>query len=109
MLCLDPLNLAAPPGLVGRTTVAMLTCQSPRKVMRAAYHLASQALPQYSSKFSRKDFTLPQLFACLAAKEKGKGVIHQSKREGKRGHPPNRREKGKGVIHQIEEPCCLAR
>ena len=37
--------------------------------MRAAYHLASQALPQYSSKFSRKDFSLPQLFACLAVKE----------------------------------------
>jgi hypothetical protein len=47
----------------------MLTCKSPRKVMPAAYRLASQALPQYSSKFSRKDFTLPQLFACLAAKE----------------------------------------
>ena len=37
--------------------------------MRAAYHLARQSLPTYSSKFSRKDFTLPQLFACLAAKE----------------------------------------
>jgi hypothetical protein len=37
--------------------------------MRAAYHLASRALPQYSSKFSRKDFTLPQLFACLVIKE----------------------------------------
>jgi hypothetical protein len=47
----------------------MLTCKSPRKVMRAAYHLASRSLPEYSSKFSRKDFTLPQLFACLAVKE----------------------------------------
>jgi hypothetical protein len=47
----------------------MLTCKSPRKVMRAAYHLARQSLPDYSSKFSRKDYTLPQLFACLAAKE----------------------------------------
>jgi hypothetical protein len=47
----------------------MLTSQSPRKVMRAAYHLARQSLPEYSSKFSRKDFTLPQLFACLVAKE----------------------------------------
>ena len=37
--------------------------------MRAAYHLASQSLPTYSCKFSRKDFTLPQLFACLAVKE----------------------------------------
>ena len=37
--------------------------------MRAAFHLASQSLPTYSSKFSRKDFTLPQLFACLVVKE----------------------------------------
>lgn len=38
--------------------------------MRAAYHLACQSLPDYTSKFSRKDcFTLPQLFACLAVKE----------------------------------------
>lgn len=37
--------------------------------MRAAYHLARQSLPEYSSKFSRHDFTLPQLFACLVVKE----------------------------------------
>jgi hypothetical protein len=37
--------------------------------MRAAYHLARQSLPTYSSKFSRHDFTLPQLFACLVVKE----------------------------------------
>jgi hypothetical protein len=37
--------------------------------MRAAWHLASQSLPEHSSKFSRKDFTLPQLFACLVVKE----------------------------------------
>src|SRR5687767_6335427 len=47
----------------------MLTCKSPRKVMLAAYHLARQVLPSYSSKFSRHDFTLPQLFACLAVRE----------------------------------------
>src|SRR5690349_2279672 len=47
----------------------MLTCKSPRKVMRVAHALASQALPTYSCKFSRKDFTLPQLFACLVVKE----------------------------------------
>ena len=40
--------------------------------MRAAWHLASQSLPEYSSKFSRKDFTLPQLFACLVVKEQMK-------------------------------------
>src|SRR2546425_12053625 len=47
----------------------MLTCKSPRKVMRAAFCLARDALPKYSSKFSRKDFTLPQLFACLVVRE----------------------------------------
>src|SRR2546430_322693 len=47
----------------------MLTCKSPRRVMRAAFHLSRQALPKYSSRFSRHDFTLPQLFACLVLKE----------------------------------------
>ena len=37
--------------------------------MLAAYHLARQSLPEYSGKFSRKDFTLPQLLACLVVKE----------------------------------------
>ncbi len=37
--------------------------------MRAAYALALEALPNYSCKFSRQDFTLPQLFACLAVRE----------------------------------------
>jgi len=37
--------------------------------MLVAHHLASQSLPDYSSKFSRHDFTLPQLFACLVVKE----------------------------------------
>src|SRR3954447_10521411 len=47
----------------------MLTCKSPRKVMLAAFALACQTLPRYSSKFSRHDFTVPQLFACLVLKE----------------------------------------
>src|SRR5207249_4401932 len=47
----------------------MLTCKSPRKVMLVAHHHASFCLGQYSSRFSRHDFTLPQLFACLAVKE----------------------------------------
>lgn len=34
-----------------------------------AYHLASYSLPAYSHKFSRHDFTLRQLFACLVVKE----------------------------------------
>ena len=37
--------------------------------MRVALFLASRPLPKYSSKFSRKDFTLPQLFACLVVRE----------------------------------------
>ena len=41
--------------------------------MLTAYHLAKRCLPDYSSKFSRKDFTLPQLLACLVVRE------HQNK------------------------------
>ena len=37
--------------------------------MRVAHLLASQTLPTHSNKFSRKDFTLPQLFACLVVRE----------------------------------------
>ena len=34
-----------------------------------AHHLAKSVLPAYASRFSRKDFTLPQLFACLVLRE----------------------------------------
>lgn len=34
-----------------------------------AHHLGKQVLPEYSGKFSRRDFTLPQLFACLVLRE----------------------------------------
>jgi hypothetical protein len=47
----------------------MITTKSPRKVMRAAHRLAAACLPQYSDRFSRHDFTLPQLFACLVVRE----------------------------------------
>src|SRR3954467_5168678 len=47
----------------------MLTCKSPRKVMRTAFRLAKGTIPDHTSKFSRHDFTLPQLFACLVVKE----------------------------------------
>ena len=40
--------------------------------MLVAYHLASQCLPNYRNEFSRHDFTLPQLFACLVVKEQMK-------------------------------------
>jgi Transposase DDE domain len=47
----------------------METCKSPRMVLLWAYHLGKQILPDYSSKFSRQDFTLPQLFACVSLRE----------------------------------------
>ena len=37
--------------------------------MRAAHCLATQCLPKHSHRFSRHDFTLPQLFACLVLRE----------------------------------------
>ncbi len=37
--------------------------------MRAAFCLARDVLPKYFNKFSRHDFTVPQLFACLVVKE----------------------------------------
>ena len=37
--------------------------------MRLAYLLALRTLPEHSCKFSRKDFTLAQLFACLVVRE----------------------------------------
>lgn len=47
----------------------METCKSPRKVLNAAYALAVACLKEHQSKFSRKDFTGPQLFACLVLRE----------------------------------------
>lgn len=47
----------------------METCKSPRKVLNAAYALAVACLKEHQSKFSRHDFTGPQLFACLVLRE----------------------------------------
>lgn len=47
----------------------MTTCKSPRKVLRLAYELGKEHLPAFASEFSRKDFTEPQLFACLVLRE----------------------------------------
>lgn len=41
------------------------TSKSPRRVAAAAYEVGQRSLPVYASRFSRKDFTQPQLFACL--------------------------------------------
>jgi hypothetical protein len=38
-------------------------------VLTTAYHLACRCLPEHSCKFSRHDFTLAQLFACLVLRE----------------------------------------
>src|SRR3954470_6864759 len=42
--------------------------KSPRAVAREALRLAREALPPYSSKYSRRDYTQHQLFALLALK-----------------------------------------
>jgi hypothetical protein len=47
----------------------MTTSKSPRKVLKLAYTLAREVLPPHGSRFSRKDFTRPQLFACLVLRE----------------------------------------
>jgi hypothetical protein len=47
----------------------METCKSPRMVLNAAYALATACVKEHQSKFSRKDFTGPQLFACLVLRE----------------------------------------
>lgn len=49
------------------TTTATMT-KSPRALAQQALRLAQEALPAYSSKFSRKDFTQHQLFALLSLK-----------------------------------------
>src|ERR1700677_5141050 len=46
----------------------METCKSPRKMLAAAHALAQASLKR-RSKFSRKDFTDAQLFACLVLRE----------------------------------------
>lgn len=47
----------------------MESSRSPRDVMVVAWRLGNKHLPQYASPFSRRDFTLPQLFACLALRQ----------------------------------------
>src|SRR5262245_14935526 len=50
-----------------KPTTRLMT-KSPRRLAREALRLAQEALPAYSCPTSRKDFTQPQLFACLALK-----------------------------------------
>src|SRR5271168_3457412 len=48
----------------------MVTNPSVLHVLLRAYQVAQQIWPEYSSPYSREDFTQPQLFACLAARER---------------------------------------
>ena len=50
------------------TTTDRPTTKSPVALARAALTVAAEALPAYSSKYSRKDFTQHQLFAMLAVR-----------------------------------------
>jgi hypothetical protein len=43
--------------------------RSPKALARMALRVARRALPAYSSKFSKKEFTQPQLFAMLVLKQ----------------------------------------
>jgi hypothetical protein len=43
--------------------------KSPLALARESLRAAQEALPAYSSKYSRKDYTLPQLFAILVLKQ----------------------------------------
>ncbi len=45
------------------------TSKSPLAVARAAYEAGQAALPRYAHKFSRRDFTCPQLFAILVIRK----------------------------------------
>ena len=45
------------------------TSKSPRKVAAVALAIGTRTLPTYSHRCSRKDFTQPQLFACLVLRQ----------------------------------------
>lgn len=54
--------------------------RSPLALARTALEVATAALPPYSSKFSKKDFTQPQLLAILVLQQFFKtdyrGIVH---------------------------------
>jgi len=43
--------------------------KSPRRVAAVALDIGRRTFPTYGHRFSRKDFTLPQLFACLVLRQ----------------------------------------
>jgi hypothetical protein len=50
-------------------TPSRAATRSPVALAKTALSIAKAALPAYSSPFSRKDFTQPQLYACLMLME----------------------------------------
>ena len=63
--------------------------------MLAAYHLAKDALREFSGKFSRRDFTLPQLFA----RPLGDVPLHRRRDGG------SRFGRGNGSKRNIQQAC----
>lgn len=51
------------------TTLQRVSTRSPVALARKALQIASNAVPAYSSKFSKKDFTQHQLLAMLALQQ----------------------------------------
>ena len=46
-----------------------ISSKSPRRVAAVAHHIGQRTLPDYASRFSRRDFTQPQLFAILVLRQ----------------------------------------
>ena len=46
-----------------------ISSKSPRRVAAVAHHIGQRTLPAYASRFSRRDFTQPQLFAILVLRQ----------------------------------------
>ena len=63
----DPCGRGRRPGVV--LLVVSATSKSPRRVLMTAHHVAARAFPRHWNKYSRRDYTVPRLFACLVLKE----------------------------------------
>ena len=53
---------------MSKTPLRSMT-KSPVRLAKLALRIAEKSIPWYSSKFSKKDFTQPQLFAILVLKQ----------------------------------------
>lgn len=69
MLCRNAAVPASSASVIVCVAHDVKTTKSPRKVLEYAYLIGGLVLPDYSHRYSRHDFTQPQLFACLALKE----------------------------------------